>query len=156
MAAVTRGRGAGMVGPPPAAYAADIAPPEMRGVTMGLYRTFGDAGFVIGPVLLGSLADLTTFGWALTFDAAVLVGIALLFALFAPGAPRRAPAARAPRGGRRPPRLYYEVHGEGVPLVLSHGGWTDTNHWLPNAGRLSRRWRVVLWDRRGCGRPSGS
>ena len=53
-------------------------------------------------------------------------------------------------------RLYYEVHGEGVPLVLSHGGWTDTNHWLPNAGPLSRRWRVVLWDRRGCGRSSDS
>ncbi|HLA19118.1 MAG TPA: alpha/beta fold hydrolase [Dehalococcoidia bacterium] len=51
-------------------------------------------------------------------------------------------------------RLYYEEHGEGVPLVLSHGGWTDTSHWLPNAGQLSRRWRVVLWDRRGCGRSS--
>jgi MFS family permease len=83
LAAVIHGLGTGIVGPAPAAYAADIAPPEMRGVTMGLYRTFGDAGFVIGPVLLGSLADLTTFGWALTFDAAVLVGIALLFALFA-------------------------------------------------------------------------
>ena len=53
-------------------------------------------------------------------------------------------------------RLYYEVHGEGVPLVLSHGGWTDTNHWLPNAVPLSRHWRVVLWDRRGCGRSSDS
>jgi pimeloyl-ACP methyl ester carboxylesterase len=51
-------------------------------------------------------------------------------------------------------RLYYEEHGQGVPLVLSHGGWTDTDHWLPNAGPLSRRWRVVLWDRRGCGRSS--
>ena len=49
-------------------------------------------------------------------------------------------------------RLYYEEHGEGFPLVLSHGGWTDTNHWLPNVGPLSRRWRVVLWDRRGSGR----
>jgi len=83
LAAVIHGLGTGIVGPAPAAYAADIAPDGMRGVTMGLYRTFGDAGFVIGPVLLGSLADLTTFGWALTFDAAVLVGIALLFALFA-------------------------------------------------------------------------
>jgi len=51
-------------------------------------------------------------------------------------------------------RLYYEEHGEGVPLVLSHGGWTDTSHWLPNVAPLSRRWRVVLWDRRGCGRSS--
>src|SRR3989304_5456369 len=98
MAAVTRGRGPGMGGPPPAAYAADIAPDGMRGVTMGLYRTFGDAGFVIGPVLLGSLADLTTFGWALTFDAAVLVGIALLFALFARET-LRPPGGPAPQGG---------------------------------------------------------
>jgi pimeloyl-ACP methyl ester carboxylesterase len=51
-------------------------------------------------------------------------------------------------------RLYYEEHGQGFPLVLSHGGWTDTNHWLPNVGPLSRRWRVVVWDRRGCGRSS--
>lgn len=51
-------------------------------------------------------------------------------------------------------RIYYEAHGEGIPLVLSHGGWTDTSHWLPNVGALSRRWRVVLWDRRGCGRSS--
>jgi len=51
-------------------------------------------------------------------------------------------------------RLYYEEHGEGVPLVLSHGGWTDTDHWLPTVGPLSRHWRVVLWDRRGCGRSS--
>lgn len=51
-------------------------------------------------------------------------------------------------------RVYYELHGEGVPLVLSHGGWTDTSHWLPNVGPLSQRWQVVLWDRRGCGRSS--
>jgi MFS family permease len=82
-AAVIHGLGTGIVGPAPAAYAADIAPPGQRGVTMGLYRTFGDAGFVVGPVLLGALADLTSFGWALAFDALVLVTIALLFAIFA-------------------------------------------------------------------------
>ncbi len=51
-------------------------------------------------------------------------------------------------------RIYYELHGEGVPLVLSHGGWTDTSHWLPIVGPLSQRWQVLLWDRRGCGRSS--
>ena len=51
-------------------------------------------------------------------------------------------------------RIYYDHHGEGIPLVLSHGGWTDTSHWLPNVGPLSRRWWIVLWDRRGCGRSS--
>ncbi len=50
---------------------------------MGLYRTFGDAGFVIGPVALGGLADLTGFGPALTFNAMVLVSVAVLFAIFA-------------------------------------------------------------------------
>ncbi len=83
MAAVIHGFGTGILGPAPAAYAADIAPPGMRGVTMGLYRTFGDAGFVIGPVALGGLADLTGFGPALTFNAMVLVSIAVLFAIFA-------------------------------------------------------------------------
>jgi MFS family permease len=83
MAAVIHGFGTGILGPAPAAYAADIAPPGMRGVTMGLYRTFGDAGFVIGPVALGGLADLTGFGPALTVDAILLVSVALLFALFA-------------------------------------------------------------------------
>ncbi|OGO46100.1 MAG: hypothetical protein A2W34_01370 [Chloroflexi bacterium RBG_16_64_32] len=83
LAGVIHGIGTGIVGPAPAAYAADIAPPGMRGITMGLYRTFGDAGFVIGPVLLGALADLAGFGWALAFNALVLVSFALLFAVFA-------------------------------------------------------------------------
>ena len=48
--------------------------------------------------------------------------------------------------------LYYEIHGQGTPLVLSHGGWTDTTHWAPNLPALSRRWQVVTYDRRGCGR----
>lgn len=51
-------------------------------------------------------------------------------------------------------QIYYEAHGQGFPLVLSHGGWTDTSHWLPNVGPLSKRWQVVVWDRRGCGRSS--
>lgn len=83
LAGVVHGIGSGIVGPAPAAYAADIAPEGMRGVSMGLYRTFGDAGFVIGPVMLGSIADLAGFGFALVFNAAILVAFALLFALFA-------------------------------------------------------------------------
>lgn len=90
-AAVIHGIGSGIVGPAPAAYAADIAPPGMRGINMGLYRTFGDAGFVIGPVLLGGLADVAGFGWALTFDAMVVVSFALLFGIFARETLRRSP-----------------------------------------------------------------
>ena len=49
-------------------------------------------------------------------------------------------------------RLYYETYGQGKALVLSHGGWTDTTHWQPNLLALSRHWRVVVYDRRGCSR----
>ncbi len=92
LAGVLHGLGTGVVGPAPAAYAADLAPADMRGMTMSLYRTFGDAGFVIGPVLLGSLADLAGFGWALAFNALLLVSIALLFAVFARETLRRSAA----------------------------------------------------------------
>ena len=91
MAAVIHGFGTGILGPAPAAYAADIAPPGMRGISMGLYRTFGDAGFVIGPVALGALADLIGFGPALTLNAVVLVSVAMLFAIFARETLRRPP-----------------------------------------------------------------
>lgn len=96
LAGILHGFGTGILGPAPAAYAADVAPAGMRGVTMSLYRTFGDAGFVIGPVLLGSLADLAGFGWALAFNALVLVSFALLFAVFARETLRR-PAAPQPQ-----------------------------------------------------------
>jgi MFS family permease len=51
------GVGTGMIGPAPAAYAGDLSPQGKTGVTMGLYRTFGDVGFIVGPILLGFIAD---------------------------------------------------------------------------------------------------
>ncbi|MBI1886521.1 MAG: MFS transporter [Chloroflexi bacterium] len=89
LAAVIHGLGTGLVGPAPAAYAADIAPAGQRGVSMGLYRTFGDAGFMVGPILLGGIADVTSLGWGLGADAVLLVGFALLFAVFAKETLRR-------------------------------------------------------------------
>lgn len=90
--------GAGLAGVP-AAYAADIAPPSLRGVSMGLYRTFGDVGFVAGPVLLGWLADAGGFGRALGLNAVILIGVGLAFGLLAREtlvrAPRAAVVARA-------------------------------------------------------------
>ncbi len=72
--------GTGIAGPAPAAYAADIAPPELRGLAMGLYRSSGDIGFVIGPPLLGALADATSFAWGFAANA-ILLGAASLFFL---------------------------------------------------------------------------
>lgn len=45
--------------------------------------------------------------------------------------------------------LYYEVRGTGDCLVLTHGSWTDATGWEQAAARLSDRYRVVVWDRRG-------
>ncbi|AYD04861.1 MFS transporter [Neorhizobium sp. NCHU2750] len=56
------GIGGGLNGPATAAYAAEIVPVRQYGPAMGLMRTFGDAGFVIGPIMIGSLADFGSFG----------------------------------------------------------------------------------------------
>ena len=44
---------------PMAAYVTDVSPQDNLEISMGLYRTIGDLGFVAGPLLLGYLADLT-------------------------------------------------------------------------------------------------
>ena len=83
VASAVTAAGAAVAGPAPAAYAADIAPPGARGLAMGLYRTTGDFGFVIGPPLLGALADRTSFGWGLAANAALLALASLAFLVFA-------------------------------------------------------------------------
>jgi pimeloyl-ACP methyl ester carboxylesterase len=45
--------------------------------------------------------------------------------------------------------LYHEITGNGDPLVLTHGSWTDGSGWAPCVDRLAERYRVVVWDRRG-------
>ena len=79
---VLLGLGEGLAGPPTVTVFADIAPPGMEGVTMGLYRTFGGVGSVVGALVLGGIADLAGFAWSLWVDAALLgiaaVGVMLL------------------------------------------------------------------------------
>jgi MFS transporter, DHA1 family, multidrug resistance protein len=71
-------------GAAPAAYAADSAPEGMNAAAMSCYRTLSDLGYVLGPVLLGLLADLTGAGTALLVSAVMLITIGALFARFAP------------------------------------------------------------------------
>lgn len=47
--------------------------------------------------------------------------------------------------------LYYEATGQGEPLVLVHGGWSDHGNWQPVAPGLAESFRVVTYDRRGHG-----
>jgi MFS family permease len=74
----------GVSGAAPAAYAADVAPADMMAPTMGLYRALADAGYVIGPLTLGIVADSASPNAALGVTSALLISSALLFAFRAP------------------------------------------------------------------------
>ncbi len=50
-------------------------------------------------------------------------------------------------------QIYYEVHGEGFPLVMIHGLAANLDWWDPRMVReLSRRFMTVMFDNRGAGR----
>ncbi len=67
--------GTGITGPAPAAFVANLVPESSRGAAMGMYRTFGDLGVVISPVLSGLLADAASRSVAIMANA-VVIGVA--------------------------------------------------------------------------------
>lgn len=54
-----------------------------------------------------------------------------------------------PEAGVNGVTLYYELHGDGDPLVLVHGSWTDATSWAFVLPRLAESFRVLAYDRRG-------
>ena len=52
--------------------------------------------------------------------------------------------------------LYYEIAGEGPPLVLIHGWSLNLRMWDPQVAAWSRQFRVIRYDRRGFGKSSGN
>jgi non-heme chloroperoxidase len=50
--------------------------------------------------------------------------------------------------------LYYEVHGDGQPIVLVHGWICSSKFWQKNVPRLAEGFRVVTLDLRGHGNSS--
>jgi len=47
--------------------------------------------------------------------------------------------------------IHYETHGEGAPLLLSHGYGATCRMWDGQVAALVGRYRVVTWDMRGHG-----
>ena len=45
--------------------------------------------------------------------------------------------------------LYYEITGEGTPLVWSHEFGGDHRSWEPQVRYFSRRYQVVTYNHRG-------
>ncbi|HEU0290781.1 MAG TPA: MFS transporter [Burkholderiales bacterium] len=83
-AAVAWGVASSVGGSAPAAYAADSAPPGMNAAAMSSFRMVGDAGYVIGPLALGLVADLYGATVALLLGASLVIIVGALFAMAAP------------------------------------------------------------------------
>ncbi|GIX47514.1 MAG: alpha/beta hydrolase [Candidatus Tectimicrobiota bacterium] len=48
-------------------------------------------------------------------------------------------------------RLYYEDHGQGLPLLLTHGFAACTRMWQEQVAAFQHAYRLILWDLRGHG-----
>jgi pimeloyl-ACP methyl ester carboxylesterase len=56
-----------------------------------------------------------------------------------------------PKNNRNGVELYYEVHGSGPVLLLTHGYSSTSSMWQGQIEALSRDHKLVLWDMRGHG-----
>jgi pimeloyl-ACP methyl ester carboxylesterase len=56
-----------------------------------------------------------------------------------------------PKINRDGVEIYYEIHGSGPPLLLTHGYSSTSAMWQGQIEALSRRHKLVLWDMRGHG-----
>src|ERR1700726_2829296 len=57
-----------------------------------------------------------------------------------------------PKINRDGVEIYYEIHGSGPPLLLTHGYSSTSAMWQGQIGALSKHHQLVLWDMRGHGR----
>ena len=77
------GVGSGSVAVAPAAMLSDVAPERRSGVAVGVFRFFGDLGFVFGPLVAGASAG--AFGFKSAFALmAVPIAVALALVLWSP------------------------------------------------------------------------
>jgi len=83
LAAVVLGIGTSGAGQAPQAMAIDATANEPRGISMGLYRLFGDVGFLVGPIILGLIADNVSLKAPFFFTAAMLLVCTVLIQHYA-------------------------------------------------------------------------
>ncbi len=70
---VAAGAAAGLVMALPAALVGDLTPPPLQGVAIGWFRTVTDTGQIVGPLVLGGVADLVGLPQAFGSGALLLV-----------------------------------------------------------------------------------
>jgi MFS family permease len=75
---VAIGMAAGVVGGLPTAVIGDRVDPPLQGVAVGWLRTMTDTGHIVGPAVMGALADAVHLSAPFLVAAVVLLGIAWL------------------------------------------------------------------------------
>jgi DHA1 family multidrug resistance protein-like MFS transporter len=83
LASVLLGIGTSGAGQAPLALATDATIDEPRGISMGMYRLFGDIGYVVGPIILGVIADGMGLRAPFYFTAVLLLVSTVLTQVFA-------------------------------------------------------------------------
>ncbi|MEM7129615.1 MAG: alpha/beta hydrolase [Chloroflexota bacterium] len=53
-------------------------------------------------------------------------------------------------------RLYYEIAGDGEPVIFLHGGFVDSRMWDEQFDLFASRYRVIRYDQRRYGQSEGS
>lgn len=91
----------GVAAAAPSAYAADMAPAGMNAPAMSMYRMLADFGYVAGPLMLGSAADIFATETALYATAALVIVAGAAFAWLAPESYQREPTPAAVVAGGR-------------------------------------------------------
>jgi pimeloyl-ACP methyl ester carboxylesterase len=64
---------------------------------------------------------------------------------------RRRKENAMPKIDRDGVKIHYEVHGDGPPLILTHGYSSTSAMWQGQVEALSKRHKLVVWDMRGHG-----
>ena len=78
----TLGVASGYSGVPPAPMLSDVAPEELKGTAVGVFRFVGDLGFVLGPLIAGWSAGSFGFGTAFIVTALpALVAVGLVVSI---------------------------------------------------------------------------
>jgi DHA1 family bicyclomycin/chloramphenicol resistance-like MFS transporter len=83
LAAMVLGLASGGAAQAPLAMATDATVGEKKGLSMGVYRLVSDVGSMLGPVVLGSIADYTNLETPFYVMTGMLLVNAVLVALFA-------------------------------------------------------------------------
>jgi len=82
IACILLGLTTGAGGQAPLAMASDASIEYPHGIAMGIYRLFGDIGFIVGPIMIGIIADNTGLTYGFHYTAIFIALTAIYVQIF--------------------------------------------------------------------------